>query len=91
MTSDELIAECRRILDRGTKPVLPEVRPLVRAFYALPGNGAGGALHAVLDDGNYERKFIHECIGRASGPGDVAARLLGWVLCLLSNSQRRRV
>jgi hypothetical protein len=87
MTADEIIAECRRLCARGTKPTLPEVRPLSKAYYALPGNTVGGELHAVLDDGNYERCFIRSCIAAADRP---ESRWLGHVLLLLSNSQRRR-
>lgn len=79
---------CRRIIERGTKPTLPEVRPLIDEYYALPGNGAGGGLHIVLDDGNYERGNVQYCIDRAS---DEETRQLGLVLLMLSNSQRRRM
>ena len=88
MTAEQLAEACRALHDRGTKPTLPEVRPLVRAYYALPGNGAGGELHAVLDDHNYERSSIRYCIARAS---KVETRWLGHVLLMLSNSQRRRL
>lgn len=70
------------------KPTLPQVRPLVRAFRALPGNIVGGELHCVLDDHNYERRHIRSCIASASQP---VARWLGEVLLRLSNSQRRRM
>lgn len=87
MTADEIIAACQRIVARGTKPTLLEVRPLTRAYYKLPGNSVGGELHVVLDDGNYERRFVKACIARAT---KVESRWLGHVLLMLSNSQRRR-
>ncbi len=88
MTAADMIAACKRIIERGTKPTLPEVRPLVKAYYALPGNGAGGDLHCVLDDGNKDRSSVRFCIDHAR---DEETRWLGHVLLLLSNSQRRRV
>jgi hypothetical protein len=36
---------------------IPEVHPLVIAYYAKPGNSAGGNLHLVLD--NYNVKNSH--------------------------------
>jgi hypothetical protein len=88
MTADEIIERCRAICARGTKPTLPEVRPLIEAYYKLDGNGAGGELHIVLDDGNYERDSIRYCIGAAT---KVETRWLGHVLLMLSNSQRRKM
>lgn len=88
MTEAEVESECKRLHARGTKPTLPEVRPLVEAFYALPDNGAGGDLHIVLDDGNYGRDSIQWCITIAK---DSVTRWLGHVLLMLSNSQRRRL
>lgn len=88
MTTDQIVDECRRIHARGTKPTLPEVRPLVNAYYELPGNGAGGELHTVLDDRNYERASIRYCLCHAS---KAETRWLAQVLLLLSNSQRRRL
>src|SRR5689334_18313703 len=81
-------ARCYALIAAGTKPTLDVVRPLVDDFYALPGNGAGGALHCVLDDDNYERCHIQSTIDENSDP---TATLLARVLLLLSNSQRRRL
>jgi hypothetical protein len=88
LTADEIIERCRAIHARGTKPTLPEVQPLIEAYYKLEGNGAGGELHVVLDDGNYEKDFIRGCI---AGARKVETRWLGHVLLMLSNSQRRRM
>jgi hypothetical protein len=88
MTADQIIAECRRLHARGTKPTRPEVAPLIRAYYALPGNIVGGELHVVLDDGNYERVHIESVRARATNP---ETRWLCIVLSMLSNSQRRRI
>ena len=88
MTADEIADACWLIVQRKTKPTLPEVRPLVDAYYKLEGNLAGGELHSVLDDCNYERSSIRYCISAATKR---ESRLLGWVLIMLSNSQRRRL
>ena len=74
------------------KPNVPLVRPMVEAFYALPGNGAGGYhLHVVLDDGNWEDIFVHSSVESAREAGDIAALLLAQTLLLLSPTQRRKL
>ena len=88
LTAAQIIETCQALHRRSTKPTLPEVRPLVDAYYELPGNGAGGELHIVLDDHNYERSHIRWCIAQAK---KVETRWLGHVLVMLSNSQRRRL
>jgi len=67
------------------------VQPLVEAFYELDGNGAGGSLHVVLDDGNLEDDNIKYCIKYAQERADHTAELLGQVLLQMSPTQRRRV
>jgi hypothetical protein len=88
MTVPEIVKTCRALWARGTKPTLPEVKPLIDAYYSLNGNSSGGELHVVLDGPNYERRFIRECLARAER---VETRWLCHVLLLLSNSQRRRL
>ncbi len=90
MTADEIRDACKALVARGTKPTRLETRPLTDAFYKLPGNAAGGSLHCVLDDGNYERCHIEWSIGHAEERGDETAVWLARVLLLMSNSQRRR-
>lgn len=34
------------------RPSVPEVAPLVRAYYTLPGNSNGGSFHIIFEDGN---------------------------------------
>ena len=88
MTAAEITSECDRLHMRGGKPTLPEVRPLIDAYYALPWNGAGGELHVVLDDGNVERSHIQWCLDNAQQAETIA---LCRVLLMLSGSQRRRM
>jgi hypothetical protein len=91
MEPSTIVAECLALVLRGTKPTLVEVRPLVAALYALPGGGAGGSLHSVLDDGNWRRDSVEYCIRYAEERGDAVCAALGRVLLLLSNSQRRKL
>ncbi len=88
MKAAEIIERCQAIVARGTKPVMPEVRPLIKAYYDLPGNGAGGDLHCVLDDGNYEARHIRSTL---LDPIKEETRWLCHVLLMLSNSQRRKM
>lgn len=43
---------------------------MIQYYYSLEGNGAGGNLHIVLDDGNIEDSSIDFCHGYASANGD---------------------
>ena len=88
MTAAEIAATCQRIVERGTKPSLPEVKPIVEAYYLLPGNGAGGELHVVLDDGNTKPYFIASTLKRTE---KTETQWLCRVLLMLSPSQRRRL
>ncbi len=88
MDVEAIIAECRRLVARKHKPSLLEVRPIVEAYYMLPGGGAGGELHTVLDDGNYSSSSIRWSIEWAKRE---ETRALGALLLMLSNSQRRRL
>lgn len=91
MTADEIVERCKAIVARGTKPTRPEVESLVKAFYKLDGNGAGGSLHIVLDDYNWERGHIEFCVGYAIEKGDAPGEWLARVLLMLSPSQRRKI
>ncbi len=87
--SDTIAAMCRRLLDRGTRPTLPEVRPIILAWYARPENGAGGELHCELDDHNHEQHFWIDNLLDESMSED--ARLISAVVLLLSATQRRKI
>ena len=76
---------CRRILEAGP-PDVAVVRGLVEVFYARPGNGAGGALHVQLDDGNLEDHFLDEPID-----DDDEADALRRVLLAMPHRRRWRV
>lgn len=59
------------------------------AFYAKPGNGAGGLLHLVLDDGNVADEHVHFCQGQANQANDADARAIAGMLLLMSEDRRR--
>lgn len=70
---------------------MPEVQPLVDAYYAKPGNEAGGALHIVLDDHNVDDDSIRYCVDRARERGDLDGVRLGEKLLSMSKTQRLKV
>jgi hypothetical protein len=38
-----------------SKPTIPEILPLIKEYRGKDGNGTGGSLHIVLDDGNINK------------------------------------
>ena len=84
-----------------TRPTVPEVLPLVNAYYAFPGCGCGGSLHIVLDDENIDDGSIEYCITCARDPAfwvcqkmggpDEAGEALGNLLLLMSRTQRLKI
>ncbi len=82
----------------NVKPTVPEVLPLVDAYYGFDGCGVGGSLHIVLDDGNLEDEQVQFCIENAiaghwctDDKPDEAGELLGRLLLLMSMTQRRKI
>lgn len=73
-----------------TKPTVPEVLPLVRA-YRDAGNPLGGSLHVVLDDGNVEDYFVRACLERCVENGDVEGERLARLLLRMSKTQRTKL
>jgi hypothetical protein len=65
-----------------------EVDKLVERFYAINGNGAGGALHVVLDDANLTDENIERCIASAKQNGDAAGVALGILLRTMTLTER---
>lgn len=75
----------------GKEPTCDNVAPLVREFYAMPSNGAGGSLHIVLDDGNVEDSHVDFCIQFAIEREDPFGKWLARVLRLMSTTQRKKL
>jgi hypothetical protein len=86
-----ILERCDHILNLGRKPTVPEVLPIVRAFYAKPGNEVGGSLHVVLDDGNVGDDHLNAAVESARETGDADGEMLGRVLLLCSRTQRLKV
>jgi hypothetical protein len=74
-----------------TRPTVPQLVPLIRAYYAKPGNLVGGNLHAVLDDGNLADGHIEWCLARARDEGDADGVLLAELLLQMTPTQRRKL
>lgn len=73
------------------KPTIPEVLPLVRAYYAKPNNGVGGSLHLVLDDGNIETYWVEYCKQYALENNDPDGVALAELLLKMSYTQRKKL
>lgn len=73
------------------KPTVPEVLPLVHAYYRKPGNEVGGNLHIVLDDGNVEDGHIQYCLEQAEADGDEDGVVLASLLLRMSRTQRSKL
>jgi hypothetical protein len=74
-----------------SKPTVPEVLPLVRAYCAKPGNWNGGSLHIVLADDNVSDSDVQHCIEWARERGDDDGAALGEILLRMSKTQRLRL
>lgn len=61
---------------------------IVEKFYLLPGNGAGGSLHVVLDDCNLDRENVEWCIEYARKANDAPAIAVGMLLLALTDEER---
>lgn len=73
------------------KFTVPEVLPLVQAYYSIPGNGVGGSLHIVLDDDNVQDWCVDACIERATEKGDHRGEALARILRSMSRTQRLKL
>lgn len=73
------------------KPTVPEVLPIVKAYYAKPNNGVGGSLHIVLDDGNIETSSVKFCREYARQNNDLDGVALAELLLKMSYTQRKKL
>ncbi len=74
-----------------TRPTVPQVVPIARAYYGLPGNGVGGSLHIVLDDENVQDSHVDFCIQQAVDTCDHPGYMLGCILRKMTRTQRAKV
>lgn len=64
------------------------IRLLINEFYDMDGNGCGGCLYIVLDDGNTCLSDVEFSIECAKENNDVNALALGSVILSLTQEQR---
>lgn len=75
----------------STKPTVSEVLPIMYSYRDTEGNGVGGSLHIVLDDGNVNNDDIIWCIEFAKKNKDKAGVELGEILLRMSKTQRKKL
>ena len=73
------------------KPTIPEVLPFIKDYYSKDGNGVGGSLHIVLDDGNIDDDSVKYCLGCAKKRGDIDGVKIAETLLLMSKTQRKKI
>lgn len=73
------------------RPTVPEVLPLVEAYYRKPGNAVGGVLHIVLDDGNVKDDHVRFCLDEALLDGDEDGAHLARLLLRMTKTQRSKI
>ena len=61
---------------------------MAKDYYSLLGNGVGGSLHVVLDDGNLKDYHIQWCLNYALEKGDTQGMELAKALLRASWTQR---
>jgi len=61
---------------------------MARDYYKLPGNGCGGSLHIVLDDGNLETEHVQFSLDWAEEHNDPKGIELAKALLELTEDQR---
>ena len=73
------------------RPNIPEVLPLIRAYYTKPENAVGGSLHIVLEDGNVSDGNVESCLEYAREHNDRDGEALAGLLLQMSKTQRRKL
>jgi hypothetical protein len=68
-----------------------DVSLLALDYLAKDGNGAGGNLHLVLEDGNVESSHIEYCLKQAETNGDNEGVGLAKAILQLSMTQRKKL
>ncbi|OGO11234.1 MAG: hypothetical protein A2Y53_07615 [Chloroflexi bacterium RBG_16_47_49] len=73
------------------RPTVPELVPLIKKYYAKPGNGVGGSLHIVLEDGNTQDVHVNKCLEWAKEQGDIDGIVLAELLLKMTRTQRGKL
>lgn len=71
------------------KPTVPEVLPLVNAYYKT--HPVGGSLHIVLDDCNVDDGHVEFCLNWAIEEDDAEGEALARILLRMSKTQRKKL
>jgi hypothetical protein len=64
---------------------------LAKEYYAIEGNGVGGNLHIILDDGNIENNHIEYCLELSRQKNDLKGIELCELLLKISKTQRNKL
>jgi hypothetical protein len=79
-------------------PTIPDVLPVLRAYYALPHRGLGGCVHVILEDSNADQATADACLKDAQAWGDrwgngalPQDREVAELLAAMSTTQRRKL
>ena len=72
------------------RPRACDVAKLIAAHYKRPGNGAGGNLHVVTDDGNLDADTIQWCLERCLEKSDESGAAIAAALLKMTKTQRRK-
>ncbi len=73
------------------KPNILAIIELCKVYYQKPGNGVGGNLHIVLDDGNLKDSHIEFCLKQCREKNDLDGALLCGLFLQLSMTQRKKI
>ncbi|MCP4933350.1 MAG: hypothetical protein GY927_03890 [bacterium] len=69
----------------------PTIKDLVRYYYSLGGNEAGGLLHVLLDDGNTDNDTLLFCLNECSKANDEIGVRIVSILAGISEEERDRL
>ena len=73
------------------RPEAPAVARLIAAYYAKPGNEAGGPYcHVVLDDGNIGDDFVRSTLADCEASGDADGTALMQLFSQMKQTGRRK-
>ena len=73
------------------KLTVDAIMPQIWAYMDAPGNGVGGSLHIVLDDGNHDKRHIQWCIDYAEERKDAEGARIGRLLLGMTKTQLKKI
>ncbi len=75
----------------SAKITVPEVMDQFVEYLRKPGNGVGGSLHIVLEDGNVQNHNVQHCLEYAQQHNDEDGAKLAEILLQMSKTQRLKI